>query len=72
MITQHYNLIAIDVSKQQELDADPKVMQQISFIGKLYRSGNMTMIFITEEAKETSLDFSQGTVKVLRIYFVLI
>ena len=30
------------------------------------------MFFIIEEAKETVLDFSQGTVKVLQLYFVLI
>ena len=72
MITQHYNFIAIDLNKKQALDADPKVMQQINFTRNLDRSGNTTMIFITEEVKETSLDFSQGTVKVLRIYFALI
>ena len=47
------------------LDADPKVIQQINFTANLDRAGNTTMFFITEEAKETMLDFPQGTVKVL-------
>ena len=58
-------MITIDLSKQQELDADPKALQQINFTGNLDRLGNTAMFFIIEEAKETILDFSQGTVKVL-------
>ena len=58
-------MIAIDLSKQQELDSDPKAIQQINFTRNLYKVGGSTMLFITEEAKETILDFSQGTVKVL-------
>ena len=58
-------MIAIDLSKQQAFDADPKVTQQINFTGNLARHPNTTMFFITEKAKETILDFSQGTVKVL-------
>ena len=61
----HYKMIAIDLSKQQSLDADPRAIQQIKFTANLDRDGNMTMFFIIEEAKETVLDFSQGTVKVL-------
>ena len=62
---ESYKLIAIDLSKQQALDADPKEIQQISFTGNLGRNTNTTMFFIIEEVKETILDFSQGTVKVL-------
>ena len=58
-------MIAIDLSKQQALDADPGATQQINFIANLDRAENTTMLFIIEEAKETVLDFSQGTVKVL-------
>ena len=58
-------MIAIDLRKQQALDADPRAIQQIKFTANLDRDGNMTMFFIIEEAKETVLDFSQGTVKVL-------
>ena len=58
-------MIAIDLSKQQALDADPSAIQQINFTANLDRDGNTTMIFIIEEAKETVLDFSQGTIRVL-------
>ena len=58
-------MIAIDLSKQQALDADPRAIQQINFTANLDRAGNTTVFFIIEEAKETVLDFSQGTVKVL-------
>ena len=58
-------MIAIDLSKQQVLDADPRSIQQISFTANLDRAGNTTMLFTIEEAKETALDFSQGIVKVL-------
>ena len=60
-----YKMIATDLSNQQALDADPKAIQQIKFIGNLDRAENGTMFFIIEEAKETVLDFSQRTVKVL-------
>ena len=62
--TNYYKLIAIDLSKEQALDADLKAIQQISFTANLDRNGNTTMIFIIEEAKETILDFLQS-VKVL-------
>ena len=65
-------MIAIDLSKQQVLDADPKAIQQINFTGNLITQNtqgqnindNIIMFFITEEAKETILDFSQGNVKI--------
>ena len=63
---KYYKMIAIDLSKQQALDADPKAIQQINFTANLDRAGNTTMFFIIEEAKETVLDFSQGTVKVCK------
>ena len=60
-----YKMIAVDLSKQQALDADPKAIQQINFTANLDRAGSTRFYFILEEAKETILDFSQGTVKVL-------
>ena len=54
-------MILICLSKQQALDADPKAIQQINFIANLDRVGQMAMYFIIEEAKETVLDFSQGS-----------
>ena len=60
-----YKMIAVDLSKQQALDADPRAIQQINFTENLDRTGNTRFYFIIEEAKETILDFLQGTVKVL-------
>ena len=62
---KYYKMIAVDLSKQQVLDADPKAIQQINFTANLDGVGNARINFILEEAKETVLDFSQGTVKVL-------
>ena len=61
----YYKIIAIDLSKQQALDVDPKPIQQINFTADLERTGNTRFYFILEEAKETVFEFSQGTVKVL-------
>ena len=64
----YYKMIAIDLSKQQALDADPKAVQQIDFTANLERAGNTRIYFILEEAQETVLDFSEGTVIVLLLY----
>ena len=61
----YYKMIAVDLSKQQALDADPKAINQINSTANLDRAGNIRIYFILEEAKETVSDFSQGTVKVL-------
>ena len=45
-------MIAIDLSKQQVLDADPRAIQQINFTANLDRASNTTMFFIIEEAKQ--------------------
>ena len=58
-------MIAVDLSKQQAQDADPKAIQQINFTANLERAGNTRFYFILEEAKETVFEFSQGTVRVL-------
>ena len=60
-----YKMIAVDLSKRQTLDADLRAIQQINFTANLDRAGNTRVFFILEEAKETILDFSKGTVKVL-------
>ena len=61
----YYKMIAIDLSKQQALDVDRRAIQQINFTANLDRAGNTRINFILEETKETVLDFSQGTIKVL-------
>ena len=60
-----YKMIAVDSSKQQALDADHRAIQQINFTANLDRAGNTRIYFMLEEAKETILNFAQGTVKVL-------
>ena len=68
-IKDYYKMIAIDLIKQQALDADPRAIQQINFTANIDAAGNTRVYFILEEAKETILDFSQGTVKVLQICY---
>ena len=58
-------MIAIDLSKQQTLDADPRAIQQINFTANLDRDRNSRFYFILEEVKETIFEFSQGAVKIL-------
>ena len=55
---ENYKLIAIDLGKQQELDADPRAIQQINFTANLDRAENTTIFFIIDEAKETVFEFS--------------
>ena len=59
----HYNLNAIDVCKQKELDADSKAIQQIEFYGML--KTNSQVCTVLEKSKETTLQISKGTAKVL-------
>ena len=60
-----YRMIEVDLSKEQALDANPRAIQQINFTANLDRADETRVYFILEESKETKLDFSQGTVKVL-------
>ena len=62
---ESYKMIAIDLRKQQALDIDPRAIQQINFTPNVDPDGDTRIFFILEEAKETNLDFSQGTVRVL-------
>ena len=63
---QNYKMIAIDLSKQQALDADPRAIQQINFTVNLDRAGNVQQCsLLLKKQKKTVLDFSQGTVKYL-------
>ena len=59
----HYNLIAIDLSKQKELDADSRAVQQVQFYGML--KTNSQVCTVLEKLKETNLQFSKGAAKVL-------
>ena len=50
-------MIAINLTKQQVFDADLRAIQRINFTANLDRRGSTAMFFITEEAKETALNF---------------
>ena len=60
---KNYRLIAAESSKQRELDADPRVIHQIKFIGMLRTRSNVFTIL--EKSKETILEFYKGTAKVM-------
>ena len=60
-------MIAVDLSKQQDLEADAKRIQQINFTANLDREENTRFYFILEEAKETVFEFSQRTSKVFQV-----
>ena len=76
-IKNHYRLIAVDSSRQKELDADPKAIQQIQFVEQLKKldnngdatdAGNNQSVFvemILEKIEETRLKFCQESVMVL-------
>ena len=51
---ENYKMIAVDLSKQQALDEDPRAIQQINFTANLDRAG---MFFIIEKAKENVFEF---------------
>ena len=57
-----HKLVAVDLSKQKELDADPRAIQQIEF--KYMLGTDSTIYWVLEKSKETILEFYKGTVKV--------
>ena len=59
---KHYKLVAVDLSKQKELEADPRAIQQIEF--KYMLGTNSTIYWVLEKSKETILEFYKGTFKV--------
>ena len=59
---KNYKLVAVDLSQQKELDADPRAIQEIEFKYMLGR--NSTIYWVLEKSKETILEFYKGTVKV--------
>ena len=71
-IKNHYRLIPVHLSRQKELNADPKAILQIEFFGEWKNAddavvANESMFFLTiwEKIKETRSKFSQGSVTVL-------
>ena len=63
---KYYKLIAIDLSKQQELQENENLIQQINFIGRLEQASNVFIIIETKE--NTILEFSQNFANVFYKY----
>ena len=71
-IKNHYRLIAVDLSREKELDDDSKSIQQIEFFGllknlddQIVANESMFVLTILEKIKERMLEFSQGSAAVL-------
>ena len=65
---KNYRLIAVDLSKQKALDADSRAVQHIIFAGKIKATEDNTRViiyYVLEKSKETILEFSKGTTRVL-------
>ena len=63
----NYKLIAVDLSKQKALDADPRAIQQIVFQGVIGGNYNtkIRLYTILKQSRETVLEFYKGTAKLL-------
>ena len=69
-IKNHYRLIAVDLSRQKDLDTDPKAIRQTEFVGQLKKlnsannnAESMFVLTISEKIKETRLKYSQESVQ---------
>ena len=58
---KHYKLVAVDLSKQKELDAFPRAIQQTEF--KYMLDTDSTIYWVLEKSKEIIFEFYKGTVK---------
>ena len=59
---KYYKLVDVDLSKQKELDADPRAVPQVEF--KYMLRTNSTIYWVLKKSKETILEFYKGTVKI--------
>ena len=60
---KYYKLIAIDLSKQQVLQENEELIQQINFIGRVTEAANVFIII--EKKEKTILEFSQNLANVI-------
>ena len=68
ILKKNYRRIAADIRKQKALVVDSRAIQQIIFTGKIKSTVANTRViiyYILEQSKETILQFSKGTTKVL-------
>ena len=66
----NHRLIAVDLSKQKALNADPRAIQQIVFQGAVGREDNMKIRLYTilEKSKESMLEFFQRNSKSMQLH----
>ena len=67
---KNYRLLAADISKQKALDANSRAIQQIIFTGTIkatVANTRVVIFYVLEKSKETILEFSKVTTKVLWI-----
>ena len=64
---ENYRVIAVDLSKQKALDADPKAIQQIVFQGVVGGADGtkIRLYTILEKSKGAVLEFYKGTAKIM-------
>ena len=65
---KNYRLLAADLSRQKALDSDSRAIQQVIFAGKIkptVANTRVVIFYVLEKSKETILEFSKGTTKVL-------
>ena len=68
ILKKNYRLITDNLCKQKALDADSRAIQQIIFTGEIKSTEDNTRVityYILEQSKETILEFSKRTTKVL-------
>ena len=65
---KNYRIITADLSEQKALDADSRAIQQTIFTGEIksiVANTRVIIFYVLEKSKETILEFSKGTTKVL-------
>ena len=67
--SKHYNSIAIDLSKQIQLE-NPDLKQKINFTGKLERNEGATMFFIIKKSEKTTFEFSQNLQQLFKLFMI--
>ena len=72
LFKEHYKVIVIDLGKQQDLDTDPRVIQQFNFTANIDCAGNTKMCFIIEESKETNWLFTRNCDSIVSSFKIII
>ena len=63
-----YKIIAVDLTKQQEIDADPKAIQQINFTGNLDRAEESTMFSLLKKWKKQFGFFTRNSENIVNLF----